>query len=106
MRQELEPRIAAAGGVPVYPRRDDTAGGYTYPGMARPRDWATTDVAKATHFYSCAFCGQRFKGPHAVYTHIALRHTRKTLTGGVRGRRLSPERLATPVDGGKLEVDA
>ena len=74
-----DPRIAAAGGSA---RRNDGAGGYNYPGMATAAHWAATGVHRATHFYGCAFCGKKFKGPHAVYTHIAKRHPKRTTVTG------------------------
>jgi hypothetical protein len=73
---EIDPRVAAAGGTRRHPKE-----GYYFPGMARDSDWRTTRVHKATIYYGCAFCRQGFKGPHAVYTHIAKVH------GGRRKRK-------------------
>jgi len=65
----VDPRVAAVGGT----RRNGKAG-YHYPGMARLGDWETTAAHKSTSYYGCFLCGQGFKTPHAVYTHIAKRH--------------------------------
>jgi hypothetical protein len=80
--QTIDPRIAAAGGSPARPNRTDTRGGYNYSGMASAAHWAQTAVHQATHWYGCAFCGQKFKGPHAVYTHIAKRHPKRSPHSG------------------------
>ena len=65
----IDPRIAAAGGKP-----DNAGGGYRYLGMMRWVHWKASSVHRFTHYYGCARCGLRFKTPHAVYTHIAMRH--------------------------------
>jgi hypothetical protein len=80
---QTDPRIAAAGGSA---RRNDGAGGYNYPGMATAAHWAETRVHGATHCYGCVFCGKKFKGPHAVYTHIAKRHAKRTTVTGETSR--------------------
>jgi hypothetical protein len=69
---EIDPRVAAAGGTRRRPRD-----GYEFRGMAASDDWRETRVHKHTSYYGCAFCGQGFKGPHAVYTHIAKVHQRR-----------------------------
>lgn len=73
--QTIDPRIAAAGGTPQ--GGDDGRHGYNYPGMMSARHWAATKVHGATTYYGCAWCNQKFKGPHAVYTHIAKVHPSK-----------------------------
>jgi hypothetical protein len=78
----VDPRIAAAGGVPV---RADGAGGYNYPGMQEFSNWRKTRAHEHASSYSCARCGQAFHSPHAVYTHLAKRHPpRSGRVGGLR----------------------
>jgi hypothetical protein len=66
---EIDPRVGAAGGSRRHPKN-----GYDFPGMASDSDWRKTRVHQHTSYYGCVFCGQGFKGPHAVYAHIAKRH--------------------------------
>jgi hypothetical protein len=68
----IDPRVAAHGGTRKSPKS-----GYDYPGMIDAATWSRTQVHKATTCYACAWCGQTFSGPHAVYTHIDKRHPRK-----------------------------
>jgi hypothetical protein len=68
-RREVDPRIEATGGTRVRERT-----GYTWPGMMDEGNWRQTRVHRHTRSYSCARCGQAFKTPHAVYTHLAKRY--------------------------------
>jgi hypothetical protein len=71
--QELvDPRVARVGGS----RRDRKAN-YDFPGMMDAASWRRTEVHKHTHWYGCSLCGQKFAGPHAVYTHLAKRHAER-----------------------------
>jgi hypothetical protein len=67
----VDPRVAKHGGT----RRNDQAN-YDFPGMTDQSPWRRSSVHKATRFYGCALCGQKFTGPHAVYTHLAKVHDR------------------------------
>jgi len=67
----IDPRVAKHGGT-----RRDVKANYDFPGMMDAASWRRTDVHKATAFYGCALCGQKFAGPHAVYTHLAKIHDR------------------------------
>jgi hypothetical protein len=68
----VDPRVAARGGT-----RNSPKSGYDYPGMIDAASWSRTQVAKATACYGCAWCGQTFSGPHAVYTDLDKRHPRR-----------------------------
>jgi hypothetical protein len=70
----VDPRIAATGGR----RRifGDPKSCYTWPGMTDAVAWARSDVHKHTSYYGCAWCGQGFRSPNAVYTHIDKVHPR------------------------------
>ena len=65
----VDPRIAATGGTRTNPKKN-----YEWPGMMRESDWRRTRVHEYTSSYGCAKCGQAFKTPHAVYTHLDKRH--------------------------------
>jgi hypothetical protein len=67
----VDPRVAKHGGT----RRSRKAN-YDFPGMTDDATWRRTKVHKSTSYYGCALCGQRFSGPHAVYTHLAKVHDR------------------------------
>jgi 7-keto-8-aminopelargonate synthetase-like enzyme len=67
----VDPRVARHGGT-----RRDPKSNYDFPGMASDSDWRKSAVHKATRFYGCFLCGQRFSGPHAAYTHLAKVHDR------------------------------
>jgi hypothetical protein len=67
----IDPRVAKRGGYRIDPKAN-----YEFPGMMAASDWRKTEVHKATAYYGCALCGQTFKGPHAVYTHLAKVHDR------------------------------
>jgi hypothetical protein len=70
--QELvDPRVAKHGGT-----RRDAKSNYDFPGMMDAASWRRTEVHKHTKYYGCFRCGQRFKGPHAFYTHNAKIHDR------------------------------
>lgn len=64
-------RVAKHGGT-----RRDPKSNYDFPGMASDSDWRKTRIHKATRFYGCFLCGQKFTGPHATYTHVAKVHDR------------------------------
>ena len=70
-RAEVHPRVAKHGGTRTSPKS-----GYDFPGMTDAANWRRTEIHKATRFYACQLCGQRFTGPHATYTHLAKRHDR------------------------------
>jgi len=109
MAREIDPRIAAAGGTFARPNRDDSAGGYNYPGMASASHWAATDVGKVTTYYGCAFCRQKFRGPHAVYTHVALLHPSKAVTGTGKSHgvaRLAPSKAEVGQDTAPFYAEA
>jgi hypothetical protein len=65
----IDPRVAKHGGS-----RRNAKANYDFPGMMDAASWRRTEVHKHTYGYWCGLCGQRFAGPHAVYTHIAKRH--------------------------------
>ena len=67
----VDPRVARHGGT-----RRDRKSNYQFAGMATDCDWRKTRVHKTTRFYGCILCGQKFAGPHAVYTHLAKVHDR------------------------------
>lgn len=67
----VDPRVARHGGT-----RRDAKANYDFPGMMDDRGWRRTEVHMHTPWYGCALCGQKFSGPHAVYTHLAKRHDR------------------------------
>ena len=67
----VDPRVARHGGT-----RRDPKSNYQFAGMATDSDWRKTRVHKTTRFYGCFLCGQKFAGPHAVYTHLAKVHDR------------------------------
>jgi hypothetical protein len=67
----VDPRVATHGGTRTNPRSN-----YDFEGMARDSDWRKTRIHKATRFYGCFLCGQKFSGPHATYTHLAKVHDR------------------------------
>jgi hypothetical protein len=67
----IDPRVAKHGGT-----RKDSKSNYDFPGMQDNATWRRSDVHKATSYYGCVLCGQRFTGPHAVYTHLAKLHDR------------------------------
>lgn len=62
-------RVARRDGI-----RSSRKDGYDFPGMTKRRDWEKTLVHRHTYGYWCGRCGQRFAGPHAVYTHLAKAH--------------------------------
>jgi hypothetical protein len=64
-------RVARHGGTRKGPKDN-----YDFPGMFDDTTWRRGPVHKATHFYGCSLCGQKFTGPHAVYTHLAKVHDR------------------------------
>jgi hypothetical protein len=67
----VDPRVAKHGGT-----RRDAKSNYEFPGMTDAASWRRTKVHKATRYSGCALCGQKFSGPHAVYTHLAKVHDR------------------------------
>jgi hypothetical protein len=67
----VDPRVARHGG-----KRRALKSNYDFPGMTSDSDWRKTRVHKATRLYGCVLCGQKFSGPHAVYTHLAKVHDR------------------------------
>ena len=67
----IDPRVAKHGGT-----RNSPKAHYDFAGMMDAASWRRTQVHKHTRWYGCALCGQRFAGPHAVYTHLAKRHDR------------------------------
>ncbi len=67
----IDPRVAKHGGT-----RKSRKDNYDFPGMVDDTSWRRTDVHKATRFYGCTLYGQKFTGPHAVYTHLAKVHDR------------------------------
>jgi hypothetical protein len=69
-RDLIDPRVAKHGGY-----RNSPKSNYEFPGMMDQSSWRRTEVHKHTYGYWCG-CGQRFSGPHAVYTHMAKRHYR------------------------------
>ena len=77
----VDPRVAKHGGS----RRNSKAN-YDFPGMTDAASWRRTEVHKATHFYGCGLCDQKFSGPHAVYTHLAKIHDAGSSKGRTRGR--------------------
>jgi excisionase family DNA binding protein len=64
----VDPR-ATQGGT-----RRDPKSNYDFPGMASDYRWRQTLAHRHTAWSGCARCGQRFKGPHAAYTHLAKAH--------------------------------
>jgi hypothetical protein len=70
-RDLVDPRAAKHGGT----RRNGHAN-YDFPGMVDGASWRRTRLNEATYYYGCALCGQKFTGPHAVYTHLAKVHDR------------------------------
>ena len=56
--------------------RTDAKANYDFGGMHDDTTWRRGPIHKATPFYGCALCGQKFTGPHAVYTHLAKVHDR------------------------------
>lgn len=71
MKELIDPRVAKQGGTRTNPRHT-----YDFPGMLGDGHWRQTDAHKHTDWYGCAVCGQKFTGPHAVYTHLAKVHGR------------------------------
>jgi hypothetical protein len=71
VRPLVDPRVARHGGT-----RTDPKSNYDFPGMTEESTWRKSRVHQATHWCGCALCGQKFSGPHAVYTHLAKRHDR------------------------------
>jgi hypothetical protein len=67
----IDPRVARHGGS-----RLDRRSNYDFPRMREEASWRRTEVHRATRFYGCSLCGQKFTGPHAVYSHLAKRHGR------------------------------
>jgi hypothetical protein len=67
----VDPRVAKHGGT-----RRRSKSNYDFPGMMDDGNWRKTLVHKHTSVYACAWCGQGFTGPHAVYTHLAKIHDR------------------------------
>jgi hypothetical protein len=67
----VDPRVAKHGGT-----RKDPKAHYDFPGMVDAASWRRTEVHRHTRWYGCAVCGQKFSGPHAVYTHLAKVHDR------------------------------
>jgi hypothetical protein len=67
----VDPRVARHGGT-----RKSRKDNYDFPGMVDDSSWRRTKIHRATSWYGCALCGQKFSGPHAVYTHLAKRHDR------------------------------
>ena len=67
----VDPRVAKHGGT-----RKDAKSNYDFPRMVDAANWRKTEVLKHTAWYGCALCGQKFNGPHAVYTHLAKVHDR------------------------------
>ena len=67
----VDPRVAKHGGT-----RRNAKANYDFPGMMDAASWRRTQVHQHTYGYWCGLCGQRFAGPHAVYTHLAKRHDR------------------------------
>jgi len=67
----VDPRVVKHGGT-----RKDPKSNYDFPGMVDAANWRRTEVQKHTAWYGCAVCGQKFSGPHAVYTHLAKVHDR------------------------------
>lgn len=67
----IDPRVAKHGST-----RKSRKDNYDFPGMVDDTSWRRTEVQKATRFYGCALCGQKFTGPHAVYAHLAKVHDR------------------------------
>ena len=67
----IDPRVAKHGGY-----RTSTKDNFDYPGMHDDTTWRRSRVHRATSLYKCALCGQKFTGPHAVYTHLAKVHDR------------------------------
>jgi hypothetical protein len=72
-RQEslVDPRVAKHRGT-----RKSSKAHYDFPGMMDAASWRRSEVHEHTHVYACFRCGQRFAGPHAVYTHLAKIHNR------------------------------
>jgi hypothetical protein len=67
----IDSRVAKYGGT-----RKDSKSTYDFPGMVDAASWRRTEVHRHTAWYGCALCGQKFSGPHAVYTHLAKVHDR------------------------------
>jgi hypothetical protein len=67
----IDPRVARYGGTRTNPKSN-----YDFPGMMDAASWRRTLVHQHTAWYGCAMCGQKFKGPHAFYTHRAKVHDR------------------------------
>jgi hypothetical protein len=67
----VDPRVAKHGGT-----RRDTKSNYDFPGMVDDASWRRPQVHEHTAWYGCGCCGQKFTGPHAVYTHLAKVHDR------------------------------
>jgi hypothetical protein len=67
----IDARIARRGGW-----RTDAKSNYEFAGMLADRDRRQTAAHRATAWYGCALCGQKFTGPHAVYAHLAKVHER------------------------------
>jgi hypothetical protein len=64
-------RVLKHGGTRSNPKHT-----YSFPEMVADGPWRQTAIHKATRWYGCALCGQKFTGPHAVYTHLAKLHNR------------------------------
>jgi hypothetical protein len=67
----VDPRVAKHGGT-----RRNAKANYDFPRMMDAASWRRTLVHEHTYGYWCSLCGQRFAGPHAVYTHLAKIHDR------------------------------
>jgi hypothetical protein len=71
-RDLIDVRIARTGGT-----RTDRKRASWWSGMMHDSTWRRTDVHTATSMYGCAFCGAKFSGPAATYTHIDKRHPKR-----------------------------
>jgi hypothetical protein len=67
----IDPRVAKHGGT-----RRGAKSNYDFPGMMDAASWRRSLAHRHTSWYGCALCGQKFAGPHAVYTHLAKIHDR------------------------------
>jgi hypothetical protein len=70
----VDPRVAKVGGTRRSPKAN-----YDFPAMVDAASWRRTEIHRFTRWYGCAFCSQTFKGPHAVYTHLAKCHDREAI---------------------------
>lgn len=67
----VDGRVAKHGGTRRSPKDN-----YDFPAMVDDTTWRRSRVHRSTSHYSCALCGTKFSGPHAVYTHLAKIHDR------------------------------